>query len=428
VHPDPSHSPRVLLLPGTADCGNLGDLAMLQIALERLRGLWPAAILRVLTNDAAALAAGCPGVEPVPLRGRNRWLKIRALPRWLFPNVRPARRSFFPLSIRQAWKLGMFLSPAQYRITRQFVEAMFNADLFVLAGCGVVTDVFAYNAIRILDTFDFAHRCGIPTAMLSQGIGPMADPALEKRAGEVLPQVGRIFLRESRTTLPLLQRLRVPQAHIAVTGDDAVELAYRERRPDLGTGIGVNLRLARYSSLDQAVLGVVRQVLVGQADRHQARLLGFPIALSGAESDRQTLAHLFQDLKGRGEAGNSLRTPVEVIRRLSECRVVVTGSYHGAVFALSQGVPALCVAESVYYLDKFRGLADQFTPGCLVLRAGQPDLTQRLAAAFDDLWSQAGALRAPLLEAAEQQIKAARAAYAGLPSLVSPDDPRPSPA
>jgi colanic acid/amylovoran biosynthesis protein len=415
--PDPL---QILVLPGTADCGNLGDLAMLQVALERLRHLWPEAILRVLTHEADALTACCPGVEPIPLRGRNRWLRVRTLPRWLFPNVRPACRARFPLSIGRAWKLGMFLSPAQYRITRRFVEAMFNADLFLLAGCGVLTDVFGHNAIRILETFDLAHRCGIPTAMLSQGIGPMTESALRQRAGEVLPHVGRIFIRERRATLPLLQGLRVPEARIAVTGDDAVELAFRERRSELGTGIGVNLRLARYSLLDQRVREVVRRVLAEKAGVLGARVLGFPISTVGAESDRPVLARLFQGWESRHQIGNDLDTPVAVIRRLSECRVVVTGSYHGAVFALSQGIPAVCLAESAYYQDKFRGLADLFAVGCLVLRGSEPDLAQHLAAAFDELWSQAPAQRASLLEAAERQNAAARAAYAQLPAIVSP--------
>jgi len=426
VPPDLHNPPQLLVLPGTHDCANLGDLAMLQVALERLKGLWPAAVLRVLTHDAAALTACCPGVEPVPLRGRNRWLKVQALPRWLFPGIRPEFRRSFPLRADRVWKLGLFLWPAQYRMARRFVEAMFHSDLFVMAGCGVLADVFGFNARRILDTFDAAHRCGIPTALLSQGIGPIEDPALFRRASEVLPHLGRIFIRERRATLSLLQRMSVPGEKIAVTGDDAVELAFRERRADEGTGIGVNLRIARYSLLGQPAVDVVRHVLTGKAGQHGVRLLGFPISCGGAESDLQTLAQLFRGWEGRGEVGDNLRTPVDVVRRLSECRVVVTGSYHGAVFALSQGIPAVCLAESAYYQDKFRGLADQFGAGCIVLRAGEPDFAHDLAAAFDGLWSQAVALRPPLLRAAERQVDEARAAYAHLPSLIAPGASRPA--
>jgi polysaccharide pyruvyl transferase WcaK-like protein len=425
VPPDPTPHPKILVLPGTDDGANLGDLAMLQVALERLKDLWPTAQFRVLTRDAAALTACCPGVEPVPLRGRNRWLKIRALPRWLFPTVRPEFRRHFPLSIGRAWKLGMFLSPGQYRMTRRFVEAMFDADLFLMAGCGALADVFGYNAIRILDTFEVALRCGVPTAMLSQGVGPAENPALFGRASEVLPRLGQVFIREKRTTLPLLRRMSVPAERIVVTGDDAVELAFRERAGGDGVGIGVNLRLARYSSLDEGVVDAVRQVLSGKARRWKAPLLGFPISRGGEESDLRTLGRLFADLGARGDDGRRLGTPVSVVRRLSECRVVVTGSYHGGVFALSQGVPAVCVAESTYYRDKFLGLADQFGAGCVVVPPGEPDFARRLGEAFEELWAAAPALRPVLLKAAERQIASARAAYSRLPRLLrSGDSPR----
>ena len=60
--------------------------------------------------------------------------------------------------------------------------------------------------------------------------------------------------------------------------------------------------------------------------------------------------------------GTSIEGTITTIAR---CRLVVTGSYHAALFALSMGVPAIGIATSRYYEDKFLGLADQFGPRLL---------------------------------------------------------------
>ncbi|MFI6772593.1 polysaccharide pyruvyl transferase family protein [Nocardia sp. NPDC050412] len=44
-------------------------------------------------------------------------------------------------------------------------------------------------------------------------------------------------------------------------------------------------------------------------------------------------------------------TPVDVFRQVGRCRVLVTNAYHLAVFALSQGIPAVGITASEYYDD-----------------------------------------------------------------------------
>ena len=50
-------------------------------------------------------------------------------------------------------------------------------------------------------------------------------------------------------------------------------------------------------------------------------------------------------------------SPEDVINCIARTRLVLTGSYHAAVFALAMGRPAICVAASGYYRSKFYGLA-----------------------------------------------------------------------
>ncbi|HEV7845440.1 MAG TPA: hypothetical protein VGO83_04245, partial [Thermoleophilaceae bacterium] len=70
------------------------------------------------------------------------------------------------------------------------------------------------------------------------------------------------------------------------------------------------------------------------------------------------------------------------------------------------------VSATPYYDAKLAGLADLFPGGCRVVAAGDPDFPARLATAVDEAWEAAEALAPALRAAAEQQVAAARAAYA----------------
>ena len=121
--------------------------------------------------------------------------------------------------------------------------------MVVSTGAGLLTDDYARLAIDVLDMLDLAkRRHGAVTALLGHGIGPISNAALLRRAGEVLPTVDLITLREEVVGRPLLLSLGVEPDRIATTGDDALELAFRvEPAPTTHrTRLGFNLRLARY--------------------------------------------------------------------------------------------------------------------------------------------------------------------------------------
>ena len=149
-----------------------------------------------------------------------------------------------------------------------------------------------------------------------------------------------------------------------MTGDDAVELAFsalggRTRPASDASKIGVNVRVAAYAEIESDMLSVLREALAAAARAHDARLTPIPIAHHGGGMDVATLRGLLAGL-GDADGGASLDTPQLVIDRIGECRVVVTGSYHGAVFALAQGIPVVALVKSTYYANKMMGLAQQF--------------------------------------------------------------------
>jgi colanic acid/amylovoran biosynthesis protein len=248
----------------------------------------------------------------------------------------------------------------------------------------------------------------------------------------VLPRATLIGVRESQASVPLLKALGVSAARIVVTGDDAVELAYSAMRSRSSAsrepGIGVNVRVAPYARVAHDVLTSLRDALTGAARAHRARLIPIPIAHHGGRMDIETLRDLLSgaDAADARDGGANIVTPRMAIDRIGECRVMVTGSYHGAVFALAQGIPVVALAKSPYYVDKMSGVADQFGGGCEIVRLDAADFAPSVRTAIDRAWADADRVRDPLLAAAADQIRRGRAAYARLRELVTANPPIPA--
>ena len=124
--------------------------------------------------------------------------------------------------------------------------------------------------------------------------------------------------------------------------------------------------------------------------------------------DVDTLRELLAGL-GDADGGASLDTPQLVIDRIGECRVVVTGSYHGAVFALAQGIPGSRAGQvDGTTSTRWRACRDQFGIGCEIVRLDEGDVSGRIRAAIDRAWAEAERVREPLLQAAAEQIERGR--------------------
>ena len=404
---------RILLEPGSYSLENVGDVAMLQVATRRLRELWPEARIGVVTEAPKQLSMLCPGTEPILAR-RERCEQDAPptavsglLSRMVWPRLwRPPRRA----------------DEAPERT--ELAASVRGADLVVASGMGALNDSFAPRALRLLGTFAIAKRCGVPTALFSQGLGPVRDEAFKARVARALAGVDLIALRERLSGPALLNHMGVPREVVRVTGDDAIELAYEERPPAGGECLGVNVRVADYSGVDDAAVGLVRTVLREAASRLRTRVLPIPISHRHGGLDARTNRALLRDLDPASDGGATLLTPLDVIRQVGRCRLVVAGSYHAGVFALAQGIPAVCLVNSPYYGDKFRGLADMFGRGCEIVSLNEGRFPSLLAAAIDRAWESARHDRAGLLAAATEQVTLGHEAYRDLlilPGRRTPD-------
>jgi polysaccharide pyruvyl transferase WcaK-like protein len=421
---------RILVEPNAHHLRNMGDLSMLAIAVERLRALWPEARIGVIADDPELLARHFETVTPVPSAGRRLWLEDpylglrlhERLPESVARRLRAGEhglRRRLPELVRTAIRARRGIRGRGTADLDEFLEWVADSDLLVVSGAGALTDPFAPYALTVLDLLDAVTAKATPAAMFGQGIGPLTDPALLERGRAVLPRVDLIGLREELAGRPILRSLGVAEERIITTGDDAVELAYRARaEPPSGRGLGVSLRVARYANFHDGDLREVEDALRRAAAAFAAPLVPVPISHQPNEQDADVIARLLPESDALPPGG--LSAPLAVIEQVRRCRVVVTGSYHAAVFALAQGIPAVGLAGSDYYVDKFLGLADQFGGGCALVTAGESSpLGERLMLAIEEMWESADELAPRLLQAAARQVDQGRAAYGRLPELVA---------
>jgi len=393
---------RVLIENGSYHLMNMGDVAALQVALTRLRAIWPGVELHVPTREPERLARLCPGARAVE-QGAPALGSVRERLYRRFPGVR-----------RAAMAARRVLPPRSGADARAF-------GLVVACGGGYLADPFREHAMRVLGTLRAAVRDGRPAVMLGQGLGPIGDPTLWAAAREVLPRLDLLFVRDGRSGARLAEELGVDAERVVVTGDDTIETAHIATPASLGGGLGVNIRVADYSGVDRDDLPWVGAAIGNAARRLGAFVVPLPVSCHPTERDsvviRLALGAGAQPLDAVGEAPS----PQELIERTGRCRVVVTGSYHAGVFALAQGVSVVALAATRYYVEKFAGLEERFRAGCSVVSLREPGAAGRLLATITERWAAAERMRPRLLEAADGQVRAGWSAYRRLAIVAATD-------
>lgn len=408
---------------GDAEYKNMGDVAMLQVAVTRLMNLWPDHQIQVLTDSPSDLARYCPGTSPLPRAGCMCWIADRVLlgrfhellPAWCSRGLSRIKRSIglrWPKVLKLLIELRLAIRDVngRRRDFRTFLEALNRSDLLVICGSGGFADSCRAWNVSILNTMEAAMQHGMPVVMFGQGVGPLSDADVLSRAKDVLPKASLITLRGTRGGLSLLESLGVSAEKVRITGDEAVELAYAART-EQGSAVGINLRVASYANVETDIVTQVCSALQKFARLHSALLLPIPIAFHGSANDRDTIRQLLAGLDDQSDGGTSLDTPSLLIKEIARCRIVVTGAYHAAVFALAQGIPVVCLSRSPYYLAKFQGLQDLFHVGCTIVALDQPEMSSTLLTAMEDTWKSADAVRLLLLQSACQQVHDSRRAY-----------------
>ena len=217
----------------------------------------------------------------------------------------------------------------------------------------------------------------------------------------------------------MMDSLGVASDRVIMTGDDAIEMAYEARPSGWGNAIGVSLRIAGYTEVGQSYIERVRSPLQRAGRQHKSLLIGLPTSSNVKEADLEIIRQI---LKGYDKVSINWRrfdSPMNLIQQVGRCRLVVTGTYHPAVFALAQGIPAIGLVKSITYINKFSALQDEFGPALQIIWLDDELLPEKLITAIDIAWESAEAVRPTLLQAAIRQIEWGKAGYRRLYELVT---------
>lgn len=413
---------RVLIDPGSRNCRNMGDVAMLQVAVARIAALLPGVQVCVLTENPAELLRHCPGVVAVSHTGRELWRDEQCvwgrlgrvvpapLRHWAARGQRRVRRTQ-PTLYRRMLR-ARFAGQGIAAAVDSFVQLLVDTDALVVCGQGTLADAAKNHAWSLLGTAELAYELAIPVFLFGQGVGPLADLDLQEYARAVLPRARLIGLREERRGRPLLQSLGVAQEAMVATGDDAIELAYAARPMTLGEDLGFHLRRAPLALPDLDLLDSIRGAVHGFVRAHRISIRPLPISHHPVGSyDPATIQRVLSGLDDASDGGRQLDTPAQVIASAGRCRVILTGAYHAAVFGLAQGVPVVCLGRSPYYMEKFEGLRDQFGTGVGIVSLDGEQLEARIHDALERAWTSAPEVHGQLLAAAARQIARGWEAY-----------------
>jgi colanic acid/amylovoran biosynthesis protein len=246
--------------------------------------------------------------------------------------------------------------------------------------------------------------------MFGQGIGPLGLRALRAQARSILPGLSILGLREDRVGRDLALSLEVQPSALVVTGDDALEIIGNHASA-VGDALGVSLRVSGYSGVDLAMAARISDLTLEMAAAFDAPIVGLPVSWHTA--DAEVLRSVFLRRRNRAEIVlDDIASPAALVTATATCRAVITGSYHVAVFALAQGVPAVCLTKSPYYDAKFGGLQALFPDACLVVSLDEPDFPGHMRAAVKQAWQLQATARIAAKETADRLRDAGRSAYA----------------
>jgi polysaccharide pyruvyl transferase WcaK-like protein len=422
----PAPDPLVLLENGDHSHTSRGDGAMLSATVECLRARWPRARFGVVSASPIRLRLIDPTLSALPDDRPDRWqiepvagleLPEQVLDLWW----RATRQRLAGRSWRRALRrrglpasLGELLSGGPPSLAASSLQPA----LTVAVGGGYFCDMDADRALSVLDTLEWAAARGSVTALTGAGIGPLTHPGLRRRMAQVLPQVDLILVRERLTGPPILAGLGVPPERVVVAGDCAI-LISRDSLPLERRGrIGVSLRSADYLELEGGDAASLCAA-IGEA----ATTLGAPVrpftACEWADEDRRANEALARHVRTLEPDLRRSASPQDFADGVATCRVVVTTTYHAAVFALSQGIPAVCVHRSAYHLSKLIGLADLFDgEGMTMVSLHDAGDRAKLASRIVDAWRSADQIAESLRRKAERIRRQLHDGYDRLAALV----------
>lgn len=388
-------------IPGNYEFTNVGDVAMARVAVERIGRAIPGAEISMYAVSQQALDAH--GLSQVRASTDRPWhLWGRLVRKWVH-RAPPGSRAWmvpfrWPLAYLAVARLGGKVT--EHASIRRWLRDLRQADLVAVCGQGAFHDGSDRRHDRLCHLLLMVAAAGIPIVALSQGLGPLRSPSRRELLGLALEGVDGVGLRDGAGSVEIVRSLGMPAERWQITGDAALALAEPLGLDGPRDRIGVSLRANSAAGVVEGLPEMVRQGIEQSGLRRQAELIS--MMESSEVSDRSLLDRVVPD---GVQASVHAATVDGVLAGLGRCRVVISGTYHAAVFALGLGIPVVALAGNDYYRQKMNGLLDQFgRRGGTVLDPADPDLVDKLASALQHWDRESDYLRPVLRQARDEQV------------------------
>ncbi len=414
---------KILIENGTYDCHNAGDLSMLKVCIERVHELFPTSDIYTVTESAEELLNLSDKTKAISfLRGRSLWLrprnifgpahKLLPISDSLVDDAELAFKRKYPLISLRIMKWRYRKDPVQKSAVESFIKTLKSFDIIILSGGGYITDSFENHSSKLLETLVIADRFNIPFYLFGQGIGPISSKNLSHLSKLVLPKAKLIALRERLKGPELLEKLGVNNHNIHITGDDAIEIARSRKSDSEGHCLGLNIRFASYMGITSDKANTIVSIAENYVAEVRSKIIPVPISWHQDENDLKQTSKL---LKNFNNVDNENLESIEgLISQINKCRIIITTSYHAAVFGLSNGRTVIALIASEYYVDKFRGLADMFGSGLKMIDLKSDSWEQTYKEALNAYWLNSNDYKYGLEDASIKQITESKQAYSKL--------------
>ena len=276
------------------------------------------------------------------------------------------------------------------------VEALADADLFVLGGGGLFQDYNefdaeslarfpAWNVSQYAQFLLLADELGLPTLALAQGVGPLRGPEGRQIAADVFSRAHGVSVRDTDSA-QLLRDIGV-QREAIVAPDPAWSWpipprqgpALRQRYPQLGNGPVLAMILRDWPfdpEWERHCVGALQQAIPAQwgvlwLDFHRPP----DAAVSGHSEIAQRVVDHLSDT-GAQVVWEGV-TVDDAAQLLGQCNACVAMRLHGLLLAVAAGLPVV----SIEYDGKVAALGrDIGIPAAQ--RVGLKDLVERLPMAI----------------------------------------------
>lgn len=365
------------LLVESDSYGNLGDISAAEGVVLRLRDLLPRAGIRaVVPRSVATTLWGLPGI--------SRQAPYTVAPFGLgtlsnFPFFR--HTTDFQHRIASAWTmggLGSLLRAGSLSLTfegavqttiRKLAQFCEQFDGLHIVGGGNLTDTFPLELFRkccVIHAFAEQHK---PIMLTGQQLGPFKRQVLRKALGGALRKANFVGLRDPGESLTFCSEAHLAQGSFAFMGDDSLGLppaddsSVRDLLEQHGLRanefLALNLRFTPYALKDSSCFKTFALLVDRLARLFGMPILVVPIQLVDSDSDV---------VSGQKIVDAASSAPISLMQQQNLTAPLVKGvigkafgaigvSHHFCTYALSQGIPAVCIYEGNYYRQKAEALA-----------------------------------------------------------------------